>query len=248
MLVTLVGSDPLIQFDSDLQPAAVTWNSSGLISFDLSDYAIQAGGYPIQIVAFSPARPDGEVISDFDLSPVAIQFRGDYSSGVTPPPLVQFVPEAPEDGQLYGRRNATWEPIDDDVAGVESVNAKSGVVLLDTDDVPEGATNHYYPQADEDKLAGVEAGATANQTDAYLRDRANHTGTQPSRVANLLALDGWNADDLTFSRNTAGTIVCGTVLAATHCDQAAHLDAATVEGVLELLVQVAVGARQVGQA
>lgn len=31
MLVTLVGSDPLIQFDSDLQPAAVTWLCSPLV-------------------------------------------------------------------------------------------------------------------------------------------------------------------------------------------------------------------------
>lgn len=135
MLVTLVGSDPLIQFDSDLQPAAVTWNATGRITFDLSDYAIQAGGYPIRIVAFSPARPDGEVISDFDLSPVALEFRADYSSGVTPPPLVTFAPEAPEDGQLYGRRDAAWVPIDDVGAGVASVNGETGTVVLDAGDV-----------------------------------------------------------------------------------------------------------------
>lgn len=36
-----------------------------------------------------------------------------------------------------------------------------------------------YTSAEKSKLAGIAAGATANSTDAYLRDRANHTGSQP---------------------------------------------------------------------
>ena len=32
--------------------------------------------------------------------------------------------------------------------------------------------------AERTKLAGIASGATKNQTDTYLRDRANHTGTQ----------------------------------------------------------------------
>jgi hypothetical protein len=47
-----------------------------------------------------------------------------------------------------------------------------------TDSVVEGSANLYYPAADKAKLAGVAAGATANATDAQLRDRATHTGTQ----------------------------------------------------------------------
>lgn len=67
-----------------------------------------------------------------------------------------------------------------------------------TDGLPEGSTNLYYtesrvsantsvaantaknsyPTADATKLAGIATGATANQTDAYLLSRANHTGTQ----------------------------------------------------------------------
>lgn len=43
-----------------------------------------------------------------------------------------------------------------------------------------------FTDADESKLEGIEAGATANSTDAYLLDRANHTGTQAiSTVAGL---------------------------------------------------------------
>jgi len=41
-----------------------------------------------------------------------------------------------------------------------------------------GLTEINYTQARSDKLDGISAGATANDTDANLLDRANHTGTQ----------------------------------------------------------------------
>ena len=37
-----------------------------------------------------------------------------------------------------------------------------------------------FTSAEKAKLLGVATGATANSTDAFLRDRANHTGTQPA--------------------------------------------------------------------
>lgn len=36
----------------------------------------------------------------------------------------------------------------------------------------------WYGSADKSKLDGIQDGATANSTDAQLRDRATHTGTQ----------------------------------------------------------------------
>lgn len=43
-----------------------------------------------------------------------------------------------------------------------------------------------YTTAEKNKLSGIATGATANQTDAYLLSRANHTGTQAiSTVAGL---------------------------------------------------------------
>lgn len=50
------------------------------------------------------------------------------------------------------------------------------------------ANYQAYTTAEATKLAGVAAGATANQTDTFLRGRANHTGTQAiSTVAGLQA-------------------------------------------------------------
>lgn len=63
--------------------------------------------------------------------------------------------------------------------GVSSVNGQTGAVTLATDNVSDsGQTNKYTTAAQIAKLAGIATGATANQTDAYLLSRANHTGTQ----------------------------------------------------------------------
>jgi len=60
-----------------------------------------------------------------------------------------------------------------------SVNTKTGVVVLAADDISDAATTKKFTTAaDIAKLAGVAAGATANDTDANLRVRANHTGIQ----------------------------------------------------------------------
>lgn len=46
------------------------------------------------------------------------------------------------------------------------------------DDIPDGTTYKRYSQTEKTKLAGIATGATANDTDANLKNRANHTGTQ----------------------------------------------------------------------
>jgi lysophospholipase L1-like esterase len=46
------------------------------------------------------------------------------------------------------------------------------------DTLTDGTTNKAFLATERTKLAGVAAGATANATDAQLRDRATHTGTQ----------------------------------------------------------------------
>ena len=42
----------------------------------------------------------------------------------------------------------------------------------------DGTTNHVFTAADDTKLGGIATGATANATDAVLKDRAQATGTQ----------------------------------------------------------------------
>lgn len=49
---------------------------------------------------------------------------------------------------------------------------------FDVDNHTNGTTNKVYTATEKTKLAGVASGATANDTDANLKNRANHTGTQ----------------------------------------------------------------------
>ena len=55
-------------------------------------------------------------------------------------------------------------------APVDSVNGLTGVVVLDPDDLDDSSTTHKFTsQTDIDKLSGIEAGATADQTDAEIQ-------------------------------------------------------------------------------
>lgn len=49
---------------------------------------------------------------------------------------------------------------------------------LSADKLVDGSTNKAYTATEKTKLGGVQSGATANASDAQLRDRATHTGTQ----------------------------------------------------------------------
>lgn len=56
----------------------------------------------------------------------------------------------------------------------------SGSIVGDTltaDDVADGTTNKAFLATERTKLTGIATGATANDTDANLKNRANHTGT-----------------------------------------------------------------------
>ena len=50
--------------------------------------------------------------------------------------------------------------------------------VYDMDNMTEGSDNKILTNSERNKLSGIEANATANDTDANLRDRATHTGTQ----------------------------------------------------------------------
>ena len=64
----------------------------------------------------------------------------------------------------------------------ESMDIDFSVFLNKTtdtlDDITDGSNSHHFTTALQAKLAAIEEAATANSTDAFLRDRANHTGTQ----------------------------------------------------------------------
>lgn len=56
----------------------------------------------------------------------------------------------------------------------------SNAAAISADKLADGTTNKVYTATEKTKLSGVATGATANDTDANLKNRANHTGTQAS--------------------------------------------------------------------
>lgn len=72
-----------------------------------------------------------------------------------------------------------------------------------------GLSTEDYTTAEKNKLAGIASGATANATDAQLRDRATHTGTQA--ISTVTGLQG--ALDAKEAAGTAATAVSSHVAA-----------------------------------
>lgn len=67
------------------------------------------------------------------------------------------------------------------LGSVDTVNGvvpSAGNVALDADDIPDGTGKKTMTAAERTKLGTVASGATANSSDAFLLERANHTGEQ----------------------------------------------------------------------
>ena len=91
------------------------------------------------------------------------------------------------DAQLRDRATHTGAQAISTVTGLQTaLDAKAGTAVATT------TVNGLMSAADKTKLNGIATGATVNATDAQLRDRSTHTGTQDiSTVSGLqTALDG----------------------------------------------------------
>ena len=92
-----------------------------------------------------------------------------------------------------GGGGLTQEQVEDFVGGLVTQGTGISVTYDDASNVLTIAlSGESFTSAEKNKLAAVAAGATANATDAQLRDRSTHTGTQAiSTVTGLqTALDG----------------------------------------------------------
>lgn len=90
---------------------------------------------------------------------------------------------------------------------------------LTQDDIGDGTTYKQYSGTEKTKLAGIAEGATANDTDANLKNRANHTGSQAASTisdfstaadaritaATGVSVQGYNASTTTLGNATTGT-------------------------------------------
>lgn len=129
-----------------------------------------------------------------------------------------------------GSPSLTDEEIEDLVGGLVVQGTGINVSYDDAGNVLRIAlAGESYTTADRSKLAGIAAGATANATDAQLRDRAAHTGTQGIATVTGLqaALDGkqpatsfktingqaiTGAGDIAIPAGANGTSITGVIL------------------------------------
>ncbi|TXG77816.1 hypothetical protein E6P97_00960 [Patescibacteria group bacterium] len=164
--------------------------------------------------ALNGKQPIGDYVEADDLADVATS--GDYNQLVNRPTiptalgaLTDVSTTGAASGQVLKYDGTGWYPAPDDTSSgggggntnlSASANATSVTVLSDTgtDATLAAATTSIagvMTAADKTKLDGVATGATANATNAQLRDRSTHTGTQAiSTVSGLQsALDGKQA-------------------------------------------------------
>lgn len=141
--------------------------------------------------------------------------NGIYTVTNTGSPTTNWVLTRATDADSYGLGNtelsegtSVFVLEGDDGAGEVYACTTTGTITFGTTDInfsQIGASPVYgnatttedgfMSSADKTKLDGIDAGATANQTDAYLLDRANHTGTQTAAtISNFDAAVSANSD------------------------------------------------------
>lgn len=110
----------------------------------------------------------------------------------------------------------------EDGAQVNTVNSVNGLtqdIMLNADNISDSDTIHKFTTATNlTKLAGIATAATANDTDANLKNRANHTGTQSADTI----VDGTTNKAYTATEKTK---LAGIATAATANDTDANLKA-----------------------
>lgn len=135
--------------------------------------------------------------------------------------------------------NADWNSVSGDSQILNKPTIPSTL-----DDLTETATRKHFTDAEKTKLSGITSGATVNATDAQLRDRTTHTGTQAistvsglqtaldlklesASIANFETTAQLNSRD-TANRNRSNH--SGTQLASTISDFAATVLAGVLTG------------------
>lgn len=88
MVLILLAPEGQMVFDSSLTAGVITWGTGGLITFDLTAYALPVGIYDAQLVVYDSQHISGQVIIDGQQdSKLLIDVREVFTAGMTPPPL-----------------------------------------------------------------------------------------------------------------------------------------------------------------
>jgi lysophospholipase L1-like esterase len=125
-------------------------------TYDVAEYLINQPVRTYQIIL-------SHLVASVDLSTI--------SPAVTPNPTVTYLTQ----GDADARYSLVGGSVPD--GSITNVKIAAGAAI-NADKLADGTTSKVLTATERTKLAGIATGATANATDAQLRDRSTHTGTQ----------------------------------------------------------------------
>ncbi len=89
---------------------------------------------------------------------------------------------------------------------ITAIAIKSGSIAFDADKISDGTTNKVFTATEQTKLTGIEQSATANQSNAFLKSRTNHTGFQTADTISNFASAVNAVTEVAASREVTDTI------------------------------------------
>lgn len=226
-----------------VQPALTHTGSDGIATLDLvpngsiqrenTYYTVDVGDQGSVLISKGSSTETllaARVVSPIALGPAAI--LGDLAdvdiSGLT-------------SGQALQWNGTKWIPVDwveggGGGGGAPAAHATSHITGSDQLADATGSTHGLMSASDKTKLNGVASGATANATDAQLRDRSTHTGTQAHTTITGL---GTAATQNTTAFEAAGAVASGITAHAGAVDP--HGDRAYTDTKIAQLINSAPG-------
>jgi len=149
--------------DPDLNPSGWTYMINEVF------VGLAGRSYPV-------LAPLGQTVNLVDVAPVVASLGNAIVRGPAGPE------GPPGSGATVADNGITTAKLAD--AAVTNPKVATGI---SADKMVDGTTNHVFTAADDTRFATMATGATANSTDAQLRDRSTHTGTIASTAVSDFA-------------------------------------------------------------
>jgi Fe-S-cluster formation regulator IscX/YfhJ len=134
-----------IESGAEVNPTSTDELSEGSTNLYYTDARVSANS----AVAANTAKTGitTQQAADITTNNAKVGITTDQANAITTNSAKVSFPEAPNDGDAYVRQSEGWVSLTHPADAVTSVNGETGVVVLDSDDITEGASNLYYTDA-----------------------------------------------------------------------------------------------------
>ena len=134
-----------IESGAEVNPTSTDELSEGSTNLYYTDARVSANS----AVAANTAKTGitTQQAADITTNNAKVGITTDQANAITTNSAKVSFPEAPNDGDAYVRQSEGWVSLTHPADAVTSVNGETGVVVLDSDDITEGASNLYFTDA-----------------------------------------------------------------------------------------------------